>query len=159
MKRGFTLVELLVSVALMAALTSGVVSLFGQGSRRSARDARRQTNLQSITSGLAMYRNDQGFYPECVPPGTSCNINTVSELTSLGYLQNIPTDPSGGTRIYRYTPMTSAGGACNNPGTRCARFTICAGSEKDTTTNNNATCGGAACGGAGQNCVFVERNQ
>ncbi len=151
--KGFTLIELLITVGVIAVLSVGMFSLVGPGSRRFARDSRRQTDLQTIVAAMAMYRNDQGQYPICPGGAVSCNISSVAGLAPL-YLQTIPPDPLGWT--YRYAPATTLGAACNGAATRCGRFMLCAGSEKDTTTNNNATCGGDC--GAGHNCVFMERN-
>lgn len=135
--KGFTLVELVITVGLVAILSAGVMSLIGQGSSKYARDARRQTDLQTIVSALVMYRNDRGEYPE-----------STNDLTGpTVYLSPVPVDPANST-VYRYTPTIGAAG-------RRVGFTLCARSEKDSTTNMNGVCGGN-CGG--QNCVFVARN-
>jgi prepilin-type N-terminal cleavage/methylation domain-containing protein len=152
-KSGFTLIEMLVTVAVMAVMAAGVASVAGLGSKRFARDADRQADIQTVASAVIMYRNDLSFYPECPGAAASCAVTAVAGLTPT-YLQTIPTDSIAG-RIYRYRPMTAAGGACDNPATRCARFTICAGSEKDTTTNNDVACGGNCGSGS---CVFMQSN-
>ncbi len=152
---GFTLIEMLVTIGVMAVMAAGISSVAGLGSKRFARDADRQADLQTIISSILMYRNDLSYYPACPGAAASCSMASVAGLTPT-YLQTIPADSVAG-RIYRYRPMTAAGGACNNPGTRCARFTICASSEKDTTTNNDVQCGGN-CGSATAHCVFMQTN-
>lgn len=163
MKKGFTLIELLVSIGIIAVLSAGIISVIGPGSARYSRDTKRQTDLETVVTALAMYRNDLGRYPNCAAGAASCAISTLGTALSTTYLQTYPTDPGAGSgRIYRYRPYaTNASGTpidCNNTTVRCTKFNICAGSEKDTTTNNDASCGSATCGSASQHCVFVKAN-
>jgi len=97
-KKGFTLVELLVAMTIMAVLVSLALVAF-QGSRRSARDAKRRTDLEQIRSALEMYRTDYGgVYP--VRTGKPADV-LASDLAD--YLV-IPNDPvGGGSREYYYT--------------------------------------------------------
>jgi len=146
--------ELLISVSLIAILSAGVVTLVGNSSRKYARDVRRQSDLQNIASAAGMYRNENTSYPPCPGATATCNTTALTILTTGGYMSSIPADPVGG-RIYLYHPTSLAGGNCDGAATRCAKFIVCASSEKDTTTNNNVTCGGGC--GAG-NCVFMVTN-
>jgi len=61
-KLGFTLVELLVVMAILGILSS---IAFGQyrNSQKKARDAQRQSDLSNIARALEMYYNDNGTYP------------------------------------------------------------------------------------------------
>ena len=47
-KKGFSLVELLIAIGLMSVISAGIVSLIGQGPRQTARDGRRQADLEKI---------------------------------------------------------------------------------------------------------------
>lgn len=154
---GFTLIEILISVALIAVLSAGIISLIGRGPQEYSRDSRRKADLLSVQSAVELFRNDNGTYPACAGSAATCNLTNVSNLVSGGYISSLPADPLGGSRIYRYTPKNSTGGAC--AGTtlnRCATYTLCASGEADT-TNNNASCGGAGCSGS-INCTFVFTN-
>ncbi len=56
-KKGFTLIELLVVIAIIGILSAiGLVSL--NGAREKARDAKRQSDLSSMKSALALYYDD-----------------------------------------------------------------------------------------------------
>ncbi len=62
-KRGFTLVELLVSIAIIATLTAILLPNF-MGARERARDAQRIQDLDAVKTALRMYYNDKQSYPD-----------------------------------------------------------------------------------------------
>ena len=70
---GFTLLELIVAVSIIAILATVVITNFGPA-REQARDAQRQTDLRTIEAALALYKNKYGRYPE------ACNGPTVITL-------------------------------------------------------------------------------
>lgn len=129
---GFTLIELLVVIAIIGVLTG--ISVFAlAGSRESARDTKRKTDLEQIRSGLQIYRADCSRFPASltwngtlVGNGTNCPAANV-------YMQVVPQDPTTG-RSYGYratgTPPTS--------------YVICAALEEVTTAD--ARCSGITCG-------------
>lgn len=86
-KKGFTLVELLVTVALIAILsTIGFVAY--ASAQKQARIAKRSQDLKAIQTALELYRSTNGVYPSNVT-ATSCNTNTVLNWNSecSGWLQ------------------------------------------------------------------------
>jgi len=124
---GFTLIELLVVISIIGILIS--LSLFGiQNSRKSARDAKRKSDLESIRSSLEMYKADNGKYPS-----TSSGMD-ASSLAISSYISSIPTDPISG-RIYVYS--------CTNVrGSNCLAYDLCASLE---TGSGSLSCG-ISCG-------------
>lgn len=68
--RGFTLVELLVVVAIIAILATVGVSTFSN-LQKNARDAKRQSDLAIVQSVLEQYRADQNFYPSSLSFGSA----------------------------------------------------------------------------------------
>lgn len=60
--RGFTLLELLVVVCIIAILVTMVITTLG-GARRRAKIAVARSNIQAIKAALAMYESDTGRYP------------------------------------------------------------------------------------------------
>jgi len=73
--QGFTLLEVIVTVALVAILTGVVVSGFGPA-REQSRDTQRQTDLRTVEAALALYKNKYGQYPEaCNGATTGATIN------------------------------------------------------------------------------------
>lgn len=107
-KRGFTLIELLVASTILIVLaTIGIVSFTNAG--RSARDAKRKADLETVRAALVQYKVDTGSYP------TSANYSILTgvsgPLVSGGYLsQPVPVDPKNtGTFMYVYTPSGGTG--------------------------------------------------
>lgn len=88
--KGFTLIELIVAVTIIAVLTVvGVVSY--TGASKKARDSRRMADLEKIRIALEVYRQDLGtIYP--------------ADPASLvpKYLQVLPLDPKTGN-LYSYS--------------------------------------------------------
>lgn len=112
------MVELLVTMGLIAVVSAGVLSLIGRGPQQSGRDARRQADLQKIASALELYRSDRGGYPTDSCGGGGC-------LAPL-YFATVPTDPTGGNYTYDGTGSCSA--------LICQGFRLCANLEKTIPT-------------------------
>src|SRR3989344_4674839 len=106
MKKGFTLIEILMVVAIISILAS--VVLVGLGpTQRAGRDVRRLSDLRQIQNALGLYFNKCAYYPgDTQPDPPPCEqfvpISTwaelVSSLTRSGLGTNqIPNDPSATT--------------------------------------------------------------
>jgi prepilin-type N-terminal cleavage/methylation domain-containing protein len=119
-KSGFTIIELLVTVALIAVLSAGVYAAIGQHPKMFARDTRRKTDLQTIGSAFEMYRNDCSAYPASYPGGLP-----------VAYLANPPKDPQ--TSSYYALAACPAASVVNTAcgGGLCKIFSICATLEND----------------------------
>jgi prepilin-type N-terminal cleavage/methylation domain-containing protein len=118
-RNGFTLIEILIVVAIIAILAS--VVLVGLGpTQQAGRDARRISDLHEVQNGLELYYNKCGYYP-----GTSAASPCVAgtDTATLGYagmstaligsnigISSIPLDPSNaGTHVYGFaTPGADA---------------------------------------------------
>ena len=84
---GFTLVELMVVIAIIGLLATIVmVSLWS--SRVSARDAVRIAEIAQLQRVLALYANDYNLYPE--------NLDALVPQ----YLNSVPTNPKGNSYSY-----------------------------------------------------------
>ncbi len=114
MKKGFTLVELLVVIAIIALLsTLSVVAL--NSARTKARDARRLSDIKQIRTALDMYFDSNLTYPaNCAGLGSSSNCmcltsNGWKDINCSGggtiFMQKVPKDP--GTYSYDYTMQGS----------------------------------------------------
>ncbi len=105
LQRGFTLIELLVVISIIGILVG--VSIFGlSGARESSRDARRKADLETIRSGLELYKADCSGYP------ATFNLSSATSLVGTGtpsscsasntYISSVPTDPTSTVRNYVY---------------------------------------------------------
>lgn len=142
--KAFTLIELIVVIAIISVLSSLLMANF-VGFRARGRDAQRKSDLRQIQAALEMYRADAGTYPTL----PSCGSSLVSG--SVTYMQKVPCDPSGGS--YYYVAGSSAYVYClrtclengsdserdavklgsNNPSiTNCTTLTTCTASGRTT---------------------------
>jgi prepilin-type N-terminal cleavage/methylation domain-containing protein len=84
--KAFTLVELLIVVAVIAILT-GMLTVNLADARERARDAQRKSDLKQIQNALELYKNDQN--PQAYPTTE----NWKSSLINGGFMKKVPTDP------------------------------------------------------------------
>jgi len=68
-RRGFTMIELLVVVSILAVLLAAVFPAYS-AIRRSQRIKRVEATLQTLASGVEAYQNDFGVFPPANPPTT-----------------------------------------------------------------------------------------
>lgn len=95
MKRGFTLIELMVVIVIIAVLATLGGANYVTSLKR-GRNAARLEDLRAIADAQEMYFGEKGVYGDignattCALPGGSDFLSTTNALSS------IPTDPSGG---------------------------------------------------------------
>lgn len=97
MKRSFTLVELMVVVAVIGILATMIVPSV-QGLTLRARDAKRLSDMTSIQVALELYFEKYGSYPNsdyqgCGGWDASGDGDLIQELKSEGYLSRNMKDP------------------------------------------------------------------
>ena len=108
--RGFTIIELLVVVAIIGLLTAAVLSSTSTA-RTKSRDARRLQDMREIETALNLYYQANNSFP--LSEGSSTTITGADpelsgELTSNGFMPTVPTDPQHPTNIYQY--ISTGGG-------------------------------------------------
>jgi general secretion pathway protein G len=86
--KGFTLIEVLVVVALIGILSAILVANYNDA-RKNSRDKIRKSDLKSIQLAVELYKSQNSTYP--------ANISSLSPT----YLASVPVDPSGSS--YSYT--------------------------------------------------------
>jgi len=133
-QKGYTFIEILVVITIIAVLTAiGVVNF--RVANRKGRDGRRQSDLEQIRAALELYRTDQGAYPASVTFGGSFSYNGTT------YMEKVPEDP---LEDYDYSYSV---GAFNTT------YTLCAALELETT----GTCSVGSCG-TGITCNYELTN-
>jgi len=103
--RGFTLVELLVSIAVLAALIAGVaISINPRAQIDKAQDAVRQQSIAEIKKGLEVYYSDKGCYPKSTGTEFATALSTGGQWGDTGtntvYIKKVPKDPDGTPYTY-----------------------------------------------------------
>lgn len=101
--RGFTLVELLVVISIIAILT-GIIVTNLTSSRAKARDAKRVSDLGQIQLAIELYYDRCKQYPPMplAPDTTTCTVSGKT-VPLTDYLKAVPTPPTTATP-YEYFP-------------------------------------------------------
>jgi prepilin-type N-terminal cleavage/methylation domain-containing protein len=105
---GFTLIEILIVVAIIAILSS--VVLIGLGpTQKSGRDARRLSDLHEVQTGLELYYGKCGLYPSLSVTNGACPVcgydvgykDMSKALTDSNIgISSVPQDPVSGHTYY-----------------------------------------------------------
>lgn len=140
-KKAFTLIELMMVVVIIGTLASiGVVAY--NSAQKSARDAKRIADLNSISGALTMYGADHGRKY----PNTPCGNQTYSTHDARlvrdlqPYLAVMPSDPSEGTKYntqYLYVSEILDTSACSAEWSTSKSFTLFAFLENSENTSIN----------------------
>ncbi|MBC7836828.1 prepilin-type N-terminal cleavage/methylation domain-containing protein [Acetobacteraceae bacterium] len=121
---GFTLIELLVVIAIIGILT-GIIVPNLNGAKQSGRDAKRVSDIKNIQLALALYYNDNGFYPQSIysafDPTSGSPAVSPSDGLQGAYMSTVPKDPKDNTSQYTYAVLYNKGVA----GTSCALPASC----------------------------------
>ncbi len=124
MKKGFTLVELLVVIAVIGVLAAVVLVAINPAKKLAqARDAQRKSGIQQISTAISTYYTQKTSYSAA-----------LADLVTNGELKNLPKDPTGVDFSYTVTPTgcTTANKDCTgavlydtyeSPNTACASGT------------------------------------
>ncbi len=105
-QRGFTLIELMVVMAIISIIVSIAVPIYQKSITR-ARESVLRNNLFTIRAMIDEYTIDKQKAPE-----------TLQDLVSDGYLRQVPLDPmTGSAETWRITMEdTPVGGSNSTPG-------------------------------------------
>ncbi len=122
-KAGFTLIELMVVIAIIGILAS-IISVSLSSSRAKGRDAKRVADIRTLQLSLEQYYNDNSSYPA-----------TLSALAPT-YISVIPKDPKDNTTSYLYSAYNSVPSATCTTTNKPVRYHLAAVMEIDSTGNS-----------------------
>lgn len=93
-RSGFTLIEVLVTVAIIAILSSFIIANL-LSFRERGRDTQRKNDLRVIANALEAYSNEKGRYVRgfCPNPGTAIECNYFIEIQPFLKNGSLPKDP------------------------------------------------------------------
>lgn len=130
-KKGFTLVELLIAISIIAILSVIGLSIY-QSVYKASRDAKRRSDLKFIQSALEQYHADQKYYPFSIAGGSSLSFGNKI------YINKVPQDPVP-PPDYSYQ---ASGNGCNSDATanNCVSYCLYARLENPTGIVSDSSC-------------------
>lgn len=126
-KKGFTLIELMVAVSIVAILAAiGLTSYYN--SQKAARDAKRISDIQEVQKALEQYYAINGGYPAVAAGSGSVAVSALTAVSSNSYFPSgtPPSDPNKAeVGNYEYT-YYSCGGSSVAPLSNATQYIVCA---------------------------------
>jgi len=114
MKKGFTLIELMVVISIIALFSS--IGMFTYADARvKANDAKKQVETNQVEKAIILYKDAKGIVPQnytgtnaIAVEGTTAYTQSMQDLVTAGYLPSIPKSTDGTYVYYADASSTSA---------------------------------------------------
>ena len=148
-QQGFTIIELLIVIAIIGILAGLVLNNF-QGAQAKARDVQRKTRINSVHSKLEEYYNNNGGYPDgtltsALLGGIDAAALTDSGGTAIAYTGGFITSATAPALTvtnavqFNYAAYScTTAGAQSTVGATCAKYILGTYQEKASTYTKNS---------------------
>lgn len=107
-RKGFTLIELMIVVAILGILSSLAIASFGDSSSDKAKVGKIKGDLRTLVSAAEMYKLDKSSYPA-----------SIDALVTDGYIKKVPTglEISSTNYTYAWDAASNAAVLCDDDDT------------------------------------------